>query len=539
MKRKLIAIVLVAMLMTVLMPTNIFAEAQPKRELNIVAVKASVVENLDTNAFSLWLEEHTGIKVNYTQITSESVAEKVAMMFAGNELPDAFIGVGFTDDMLLQYGSAGAIVPLDDYLQEHTPRLIEAMNYYDQGLTLLKQADGRTYSLPAINPCYHCTYANKLWMNMTWLNNLGLEVPTTIDEFTEVLRAFRDQDANGNGDPNDEVPLAGNPTDWYTQTYPFVINSFLYFDAVNKGFQLDDAGMIYNAMAKDEFRDAMRYLNMLYQEGLFYEGTLTQTPDQLKSMVENPNGNQVGATTAGYGGLFSAQIGDERYREYYAIPPLKGPQGVQFAMGRIQNPAIGRFVVTSACKDVELALEWADYFYDYAVTENMQNGPEGEYWRWATEGEYGMDGQPALWTAIKPYQGDTGEIQNHSWTEVGIYNFSAAWRAGQTVDTNVDLLSPEGMEFLLYKVTKEMYEPHGALEYCVPRLTFTEEQQSRLSILRYEFENYYDQVIFGFITGDMDINDDSAWQDHLTSLETYGLTELCSIYQAAYDTMYK
>ena len=215
MKKRMLALTLCLMLVLAAMPALSLADEGEKRELNITAVKVATVEDYETNDFTLWLEDKTGIHINFNQIPDDSASEKVAMQFAGGDLPDAFLGVGLSSDALLQYGSAGAIVALDDYLEQYTPNLMKAMEYYEQGLSLIKQADGHIYSLPSINPCYHCTYANKMWVNTVWLDNLGLTAPTTTDEFTEMLKAFRDQDANGNGDPSDEVPMAGSTNGWY------------------------------------------------------------------------------------------------------------------------------------------------------------------------------------------------------------------------------------------------------------------------------------------------------------------------------------
>ena len=530
---------LLVLVLALSLATPVLAE-EAVRELNIVAVKPSTVEDYSTNDFTLWLEEKTGIHINFTQLSSDSVSEKVAMMIAGGDLPDAFMGIGFSTDSLLQYGQSGILLPLDDMLETCTPDLLKAMEYFDQGLNLIRQADGHIYSLPSINPCYHCTYADKMWVNTVWLDNLNLEAPTTIDEFTEMLRAFRDQDANGNGDPSDEIPLAGASDGWYTQSYTFLLNSFLYFDSNKQGFMLDDEQKVYNALGKDEFRAALSYLNMLYEEGLLYEGSLTQTDDQLKKLVENPNGNLVGATTAGYGGQFASTIGDERYREFWAIEPLVGPEGVQYAMSILQLPSIGQFVVTSACKDPELALEWANYFYTAEVTESLYNGIEGVGWRWAEEGEVGFNGKPALWAAVAYYNGDTGDTQNYCWTQTGIYNFSADWRGGQAVDvSNVDLRSAEDMEYMLHKVTQEMYEPYSGLKYDIPTLNYDEATVSRITDLEYEFKNYYDTMIYSFITGEMDVDDDDDWNEHLENLEYYSVNEMIDIYQAAYDAMYK
>lgn len=537
-KKNLSIVLALAMMLTMAFAGSAEEEAAPKRELDIAAVKVATVEDYETNEFTLWLEEKTGIHINWTQLPEQNNEEKISLMIAGGELPDAFLACTFTADSLLQYGSAGVLLPLDDRIPD-MPNFTKAMEYYEQGMDLIRQADGHIYSLPYINPCYHCTYANKMWINNQWLETLNLETPTTIDEFTEVLRAFRDQDANGNGDPSDEIPLAGSTDGWFGQTYPFILNSFLYFQQTKQGFQLDDQGQVYNAMTKDEFREALKYMNMLYEEGLLYEGTLTQTMDQLKKLVENPDGNLVGAMTAGYGGQFASEIGDERYREYRAISPLKGPEGVQYAMSMLQLPGIGGFAVTSACEDPALALEWADYFYTSEVTASMYNGVEGFGWRWAEEGEIGFNGEPAQWAAVTAYSGNTGDTQNYCWTQIGIYNFSEEWRGSQAVAEDTDLYSADGMEYMLYKVTQEQYEPYRGLQYCLPTLTYDQDTQIRISALEYEFTNYFNDVIFQFTTGEKDPNSDDAWNEHLSEMENHGVSEMCEIYQKAYDAMYK
>ena len=79
---------------------------------------------------------------------------------------------------------------------------------------------------------------------------------------------------------------------------------------------------------------------------------------------------------------------------------------------------------------------------------------------------------------------------------MGVYNFSAEWRAGQTVDPNVDLYSADGMEFLLYKTTKEMYDQYDMDDYALPALKLTEDENFMVSPLRTEWNNYFSEMFF-------------------------------------------
>ncbi len=74
---------------------------------------------------------------------------------------------------------------------------------------LITAPDGNIYALPQVNECYHCMYQQRMWIYKPWLDKLGLKMPTTTDEFYEVLKAFKTKDPNGNGKA-DEIPLSGS-----------------------------------------------------------------------------------------------------------------------------------------------------------------------------------------------------------------------------------------------------------------------------------------------------------------------------------------
>ena len=79
-------------------------------------------------------------------------------------------------------------------------------------LASVMNPDGTIYTLPQVNSGAELRVARKLFINKKWLENVNMEVPTTTEELYQLLKAFKEQDANGNGDPNDEIPLCSQ--DW-------------------------------------------------------------------------------------------------------------------------------------------------------------------------------------------------------------------------------------------------------------------------------------------------------------------------------------
>ncbi|GAB4000577.1 hypothetical protein GCM10029992_32920 [Glycomyces albus] len=94
---------------------------------------------------------------------------------------------------------------LDDLIGENTPNLVDAFEKEPGFEELATSPDGNIWGIPAWNDCYHCSYPSKLWMNSAWLDEVGLEQPTTPEELRTVLEAFKTQDPNGNGEA-DEIP---------------------------------------------------------------------------------------------------------------------------------------------------------------------------------------------------------------------------------------------------------------------------------------------------------------------------------------------
>lgn len=112
-------------------------------------------------------------------------------------------------------------------------------------------------------------------MNMTWLKNLGLEIPTTIDEFTEVLRAFKTQDPNKNNEA-DEIPLSFRSTDAANRT-TWIGSFFGPFGVVDDSthIMIKDGKVIFTP-EQEGFRKALEYFHMLYAEGLMDPESFTQ-----------------------------------------------------------------------------------------------------------------------------------------------------------------------------------------------------------------------------------------------------------------------
>ena len=186
-----------------------------------------VVDVAELDMVKKWTED-TGIAFEWQPIPSEGAQEKINLMLAsGEELPDVFwnFGDGKSGNIVVQYADQGIFTPTEDLINNYVPSLKKILDDSDKYWEEITAPDGHTYGFPYIEEMYGLVLTpGPLLINKTWLDQLGLEVPTTVDEWVECMKAFRDGgDLNGNGEA-DEIPLAS----WFGATDTFGSYNMFY-----------------------------------------------------------------------------------------------------------------------------------------------------------------------------------------------------------------------------------------------------------------------------------------------------------------------
>lgn len=490
--------------------------------LNVLVKSNSLVKDFETNEFTKWYEEKTGVHVNWEVIPEEGAQEKLNLILTSGDYPDVIMDMPISPAQLRLYGDKGVFLPLNDYIDKYgveTKRMFEEMPIVEDGVTT---PEGEIYALPQVNECYHCTMPQKMWIYQPWLDELGLDMPETIDQFYDVMKAFKNDDPNGNG-KNDEIPLSGMKNNWSEKIAGFLMNPFIYSDMYVEN------GTIVVPWDKPEWKEGLIFLNKMYEEGLIYQGSFTQDMEQFKSIGENSE-PILGAAVAAVPSFFASvdhTVEGRRVLDYVAVPPLKGPNGDPIALyepNPITRPA--EFVITKNAKHPDVAFRWADAMYDEEITFRSVIGRKGEEWDDAEEGELGLDGEPAVWKGIKEGDG----VHNEYWDQTG--------PSLRTKEMRSSAATPEGhQEVILWKAT-EAQEPYisDTITY-VPPLFFSEEESTKLVKIDSTLNDYVEEMEAKFITGDADI--EKEWDNYIKTLESIGIKEYVEIYQKAYDEKYK
>ncbi len=493
--------------------------------LRVLCVVNPRVEDIATNTFTQWYEEKTNVHVEWMVAPQQEALTSLNVRLASGDYPDVIMNFNLDPALQLLYGSQGVFLPLNDLIDEYgveTRRIFEEMPL---ARTVSEAPDGMIYSLPTIAGCYHCQYPSKLWIYQPWLDALGLDMPTTTDEFADVLRAFKDGDPNGNGKA-DEIPLLGANTG-AEPLDSFFMNSFI-FDPGDKRLILQE-GAVTAIYTTEAWRQGMSYLAGLYAEGLIGQETFTQDADQLRRVTNNPDDVVVGAVPALAPSGFM-DLGGDRWRGYVSVPPLEGPDGVRLTYHDPYQPFVpGSFVITSACERPDVAFRWADGMFDLETSMRSVEGIPGEDWRWAEPDEIGNNGEPAVWERLYTY----GDVQNTMWSQVGLYYRPERIHSGQVAPQDEAAAT---QPTILYRETAENYVPYAQPDdWVLPPLYFTEEQAQQVADLETSIITYVDESFARAITGQMNLEMD--WESYLANLDSVGIAQYLQLYQDAYDAL--
>lgn len=499
-----------------------------ERTLHIAVGRGAEVEDYDNNEYIKWLEAETGIEIQWDQITAATLKDKLPVMMMSGTLPDVFMNCDLTAAQQTQYGvNEKLLIPLNgliDSMGKEVKRLFEEQQGVED---LIKMGDGQIYSLPTYSDIIHVNYSQRAIINQEFLTALGMDMPETIDEFYEYLKAVKEKDPNGNG-LQDEIPLIASPKGWKTDLFGFMTQPFIFSDGI-QWVDVDENGKVFSILDKEEYRDALRWMNKLYSEGLIYEGSLTMESDQYKIIGENPDALILGAAI-GTGNKSVTDLGSERYAKFTSLPPLEGPAGVkQTPWYRYVNVRQGKYSITKDCSNPELAFELADFMLSYESSMRLRLGVKGVDWDDAAEGETTVDGRPAVWKRITPY---TGEPQSQHLGNDGLFYETRGMFLNDSVfDHTKDLMSPENDQFLLAEYAEKYYEPYG--KEVIPPVVIPSEENDEYVSLEVQLKQYYEEARASFVSGAWSVEND--WDRYVSDLQGYGLERYIEILQKAYD----
>lgn len=469
------------------------------------------------------VQEISGVRFDVVEVPGDGADEKINLMISSGDLPDIFMN-GVSASTVINYQDQEVFIPVTQYINEQTmPNLTRILNENPEYLAGMYAPDGEIYGFPYIEEMFGLVCNQGiLSINQEWLNNLGLQMPTTLDEFKACLIAFRDNDANGNGDPDDEIPFMFRIGESKLGTWRNNQSIGQFFgcwgqpDTGDRLFATEEGKIICTATT-DAYKEGLKWFHELYEEGLIWSDfALNDEPSYLATL--NTEVATVGSMV--HFSIIDA-VSAERRAQYSAVPYLQGPGGEYGCKDNISEMhSVIQTAITTACKDPEKACSIIDLFFEPQRSVECNWGAIGMYY------EIGEDGV-MHWVDELPEGFDT-------YNQLRTYSTPCrpAIVLSEYYDTVVDY--PNDAADLYADMTKVGFVSKHLNDAIVPpNMWYAPEDQEAMSFIS---SNLYNLIDNYNATAILDGNIDETWDAYIASLENAGLNDYLDIVQRTYDS---
>ncbi|MFF2094309.1 extracellular solute-binding protein [Paenibacillus sp. NPDC058174] len=472
------------------------------------------VKTLNDMAAYQETEKKTGIHIDFKHPAGGQEKNQFNLLMSSGDYPDV-IQWGWNDYPGGGVGAMnnGVIIPLNDYIDKFAPNLSKILADNPAIKKEISTDDGRIFAFPFLrSDPYLRTYFG-LGIRQDWLDKLNLQMPTTIDEWHNVLTAFKEGDPNGNGKA-DEIPLLIRK-----DTMLNFSNVFVNAWGISGRFNLKDGKVQYGPV-QPEYKQFLQTMRSWYVEGLIdrdYAGTDDKQKDAKWT------GELLGSSEMAVGGGIGKYT--NAMKEKNPSFNLAGAPYPTLAKG--DKPVLGQLepifnsvgaAITKNNKHVEETVKWLDYKYGEEGSMLFNFGIEGKsyemkdgfptYTDEIMKNPDGLSFATALGRYAVPFGGPL--VQDKRYQE---QNASLP----QQKDALNTWMNVENSNWL-------------------PPLSFTNDESARLAAIMTDITTFRDEMFDKFVMGAEPIDN---FDSFVKTIEGMGLQEALNIQQAAYDRYLK
>ena len=307
-------------------------------------------------------------------------------------------------------------------------------------------------------------------------------------------------------------------------------------------------GKVTEQYKSEAFRQALKYMNELYSEGLIMPDSFTISTDELLAIGESPDGPAIGVQYCSWSNTAVKKAGESRrWYEYFPLPPMEGPNGPGYSgdRGPWSACAIG-VAITDKCQNPEAAVALYNYLLDFDVMLDGYIGPKGQAWDDPDDGEKSLMGTDALYKLLVPYG---AQEVNAGWDQNNPMCRNSDFRLGEqaTDYETVEKFLSTGDPTLIESVANNMsfneinnyyYSMNVSAKYPMPEIflppvVMDDTDSTRVTDIKTVLATYELQTWVEFITGARNI--DTDWDAYIQELDNMGSSEMIAIMQKYVD----
>lgn len=471
--------------------------------MSLSATDKVEIRNMAETPLGKALKERTGISVEYIHPDSD---EQFNLMLASGDLPDIIQTNWITEypggpDKAI---AEKQIIPIDDLMEKYAPNLTKYLKEHPEIDKMVTTQSGEHYMFPFVRGDEYLLISYGPVVRKDWLDDIGMDVPETMEDWYNMLKAFKNQKSS-------EAPL--------TTYLPLVNGVFSSAYGAPQAFFIDNGKVKYGPML-DGYKDCLKELNRWYNEGLLNNNFMGLDQKMMDSAILT---GTAGATTGSVGsgiGKWMAAATEEGYELVAAPYPVlnKGEKAMYSAR---QNPAPGFGAAISAdCKNPELAMKFLDYFYSEEGSMLLNFGIEGESYEM-------IDGYPTYTDII---------TKNPEGKSMAAMLGQYARSATQAPFVQDRRYMEQFAALPQQKEAVDIWSDTDAANHVMPPINPSAEDSSELAKILSEVTTYVDEYTVKFVAGQISF---SEWETYISQLESLKIDRAIEIYQDAYDAYSK
>ncbi|HPJ02924.1 MAG TPA: extracellular solute-binding protein [Candidatus Limiplasma sp.] len=468
----------------------------------------------DDSPFHVNLQKMTGITIDWSYPTAGTdVDQSFNQLMSSTELPDIIFYNMMSDAE--RYMEEGAIIDLTPYIQEYAPNYyawLQSNPAYDKAM---KTDSGKYYGFGFFREDggWNDSYQGYV-IRKDWLDECGLDVPETIDDWDTVLAVFMEKYG--------VAPFSANKARFSPVGLAGAFNAYGCFGASSDySYYVDENNQIQYGPAQEEWLNQMLKLQEWWEKGYIDSDLFSNDDTTMRTKALN---NQVGISFTSMGQMTNwmndAATADNG-AEWIAIPdPTAADGSITTSFG---GPGIGTTVacISGDCDEdkIATALRLLDYAYTSEGNLFWNFGVQGESW------EYDADGNIQFTSLVAD---DPDGINN------AVAKYGGSIWAGCCIQlTRMLELKNSAASIEMNNVWYYQHDGETAGAGRMPvGITLTAEESDELVNYESAITTYVPEMAAKFITGEATAAD---WDEYLSQLESMGLSKALEIRQAAYD----
>jgi len=448
--------------------------AKLKYWLPLAANTSANYKNLAETEFAKELQKRTGVEIEFIHPAAGTENEQFNLMIASGNLPD-IIWYNWTSypggpDKAI---SDGVIAKLNDLQLENAPNMSKYLQDHAEIDRMIKTDNGSYYSFPFIRGDHKLLVSAGPVLRKDWLDELGLEVPTTMDEWHTMLTSFKEK--KGADTPFSPYWNIQSVLSWGT---------FIGAYGITKGFYTDEGQVKYGPI-EPEYKDFLTTMNQWFTEKLLDNNFATLDTKTVDANIMN---GKSGATVASAGSgvakwTTTMQEQDAKFQVIGApYPVLNKGDEPQFGQYSLPFTGFGAAIAASS-KNKEVAAKVLDYLYSEEGLRLANFGVEGT--------SFTMDNDKPVFTDL-------------------ILNNPNKWPISQAMaqftlshDMGPFIQSPDVMQTMIPVQAEAAvtWSQTNAEKHFLPPVFVTEDQQSEMAKIMNEVTTYENEMLLKFIMG--------------------------------------